>query len=106
MEVCGPMSDELSQKLKMIAENPSPQAFDELEQKGAYDSFLDRPEAFMDMARDGEHGATARYWMLYIDLVEVWLLFSQAICTCDVNLFVYSLSLMVPLFLVCNKHTM
>ena len=67
-------------------------------------SFFNRYDIFMDMAREGELGATAAYWMLYIDMVDVWLLLSQTCRSCDVDLFVISLSLMVPFFFACNKH--
>lgn len=52
----------------------------------------------------GEHGSTAQFWMMYVYLVHIFLRFSRACRTNDVDLFVYTLSQMCPIFISAN-HT-
>jgi hypothetical protein len=104
LEVKGPVSGDLLNMLEQVADHPSPELFETLEQDHTFLNFVDMYDDFTKKTREGELGATAAYWIKYIDMVEVWLLFSRACRTNDVDLFVYALHLMVPLFFACNKH--
>ncbi len=44
------------------------------------------------------------YWLLYLDLVETYLLFSRAVQTNDLDLFVYALFRMRDIFMATGHN--
>jgi len=50
--------------------------------------------------RLGKHGATAQYWMVYIDLVQLYLLFSR---TNDLELYIHCLGRMCSIFFATSR---
>ena len=42
-------------------------------------------EDYTEKTRSGQHGKTAQYWIMYIDLVVLHLLFSHAVRTNDMD---------------------
>lgn len=59
-------------------------------------------EEYTDKSRSGDHGATAQYWIMYVDLVQLYLLFDRATRTNNLDLFIYSLGLMCHMFFATN----
>ena len=59
-------------------------------------------EGFADRTRSGAHRKTALFRMRYIDLVELYLLFSPACHTNDLELFIYSLGKMCTVLFATN----
>jgi len=49
------------------------------------------------------HSSTARFWYLYVDLVDIFLLFDRACRANDVSLYTYALGLMCPMFFATRK---
>ncbi len=47
---------------------------------------------------------SAKYWLLYLDLVETYLLFSRAVRTNDLDLFIYALLGMCDIFLATGHN--
>ena len=49
-------------------------------------------------------GKTAKFWMIYCHLVDLYLLFHAAMKTCDVDLFTYVLHDMTKIFFTTNHQ--
>jgi len=60
---------------------------------------MEQYEEFMNKTRSLEHGKTAQFWMLYTDLDILYLMFSRASRTNDLDLFAYCLAKLPCLFL-------
>ena len=69
-----------------------------LERTDEFNSFMERYEQYMDLTRSGVHGKTAAFWIMYIDLVELYLLFNRACHTNDLELFTFCLGKMCAIF--------
>ena len=52
----------------------------------------------------GARGKTAKFWMIYCHLVDLYLLFHGAMKTCDVDLFTYVLHDMSKIFFTTNHQ--
>lgn len=59
-------------------------------------------EDFCNATRSGPHGATAQFWMLYIELIHTFNEFERAVRTNDIQLFIQSLTPMIHLFFATN----
>lgn len=57
---------------------------------------------FTETSRSGQHGATAQYWIIHVDLVQLCQLFSRATRTNDLDLFTYCLGEMCSIFFATN----
>ena len=86
-----------------LKNEPSPESIQSLERMDAFNTLVDKYEEFTDRTRSGEHGKTALFWMRYIDLVELYLLFSRACHTNDLELFIYTLGKMCSVFFGTNR---
>ena len=51
---------------------------------------------------NGHHGSTAKLWMLYIELMHIFLRFSRAYRTNNLQLFIFTLGQMCPILLAGN----
>jgi hypothetical protein len=98
IETQGTLSDECIALLKVFAEFNSLDSLSILLDSTAIANLLERYDKFCDMTRCMYHGSTARFWILYIDLVQVYLLFDRACRTNDVPLYTYALGKMCPMF--------
>ena len=58
--------------------------------------------AFLGTSHSGYHGSTAKYWIAYIDLIELHQMFSQATRTNDLDIFTYCLQDMCCMFFAPN----
>jgi hypothetical protein len=103
LEVSGPLPESVLKKLDDVAANPSPKKMEDIESSEEVIQFMEKYEEYTQETRDMKHGATAAYWMTYIDLVGVYMLFSRACRTNDIDLFIYALHLICPIFFAVNK---
>jgi len=69
-----------------------------VEETEEHRALMEQYEEFMNKNRSGEHGRTAQFWMLYSDLDILYLMFSRASRTNDLDLFAYCLA-KLPSFL-------
>jgi len=99
----GPVSDECIALLKSFADEPTPDSLCSILESASIGALLQRYEQFCDQTRRGEHGSTARFWLLYVDVVHIFLLFDRACRTNDVSLYTYALGLMCPMFFATHK---
>jgi hypothetical protein len=89
---------EFSENLKRLHDEPSPAAMQQFEESAVYVEMMQNYEEYTEATRSGLHGATAEYWVMYIDLVELYLLLSRAVRTNDLDLFIYALGEMCDIF--------
>ena len=98
----GPIPEELLQAL--LQENQTPDAMKALEANPTYLSFMRKYSDFTDVTLSGGHGATARFWMVYIKLVQLHLMFMRACKTNNLRLFIFILGQMRHVFFSCSRH--
>ncbi len=102
LEVNGPVSAEFLEEIQKLPENPSSLAIAIFEEYFSYNDFMNKYDKFTLDTQTGSQGATAQYWMNYIDLVELYLLFSRATLTNDLDLFMYCHGEMVDILFALN----
>ena len=69
----------LREVFSSINDDPSDEDLDNLFEDDSIVTFIKKYHEFCDKTRDGSYGNTARFWMLYMDLVHNFLLFSRAV---------------------------
>ena len=98
LEKMGDLSQECVLLLNDFAKAPSPTSFSTLLGPRAILKLLDEYDEFCNKTRKGCHGSTPQVWLIYIDLVHIYMHFDRACRTNNVSLFVYSLRLMCSIF--------
>jgi hypothetical protein len=68
-----------------------------------FDAFYQMYDGFCSDTRNGRYGKTSQMYMFYLDCMESYFLFTRAYKLNDVDLLIYSLEQMVPLFFDCGK---
>lgn len=99
----GPLPESLSSIILSLKEEPSSSLLETVEASEAMKNFMLMYAEYCDATLDGEHGSTARFWMIYIKLVHIFLRFNRACRTNDLDLFIYSLGEMCAIFFACNR---
>lgn len=102
IEENGPLTDEFTEGLSLLNTKQSGQVMQEFERSDPCIDLLNLYDEFSDKTREGVHGATAQFWMLYIDLVENYQLLSRAIRTNDFDLYVYCLFEITDIYFAMN----
>ena len=97
-----PLPESFVKQLKKLQDDPSPDALKAFENSPEYVQVMQMYEEFTEKTRTGEHGTTAQYWIMYMDLVELHQLFSHATRTNDLDLFIYCLGEMCSMFFATN----
>ena len=64
---------------------------------------LQRYEQFCDQTHRGTHGSIARFWLLYVDLVYIFMLYDRTCRTNDVSLCTHALGLMCSVFFATHE---
>ena len=57
---------------------------------------------YSKLTLSGEHGATAKFWLMYIEYIRLYHQFERSICTNDIDLFIITLTPMINLFFATN----
>lgn len=65
---------------------------------------LDNYHIYTEMTRSGQHGCTAQFVLMYIDLVENYQLFEYSIRTTDLNMYIYAARKMCSIFFTFNHQ--
>lgn len=99
LETHGPMPASI---LEQLHESPSAMLA-ALEGSDDYDRFMTEYDKYTEQTLDGKHGSTAKYWMLYVNLVRRFFLFNRACRTNDLPLFIYGLEMFIPIFFAGNR---
>ena len=103
VELHGAMTEECSSLLKHFACNPTPESIDRLLSSDAINTLLVRYEKFCECTRHGYHGATAKFWIIYVDLVHLYLHMDWACRTNNIDLYIYALGQMCPIFFATHR---
>lgn len=69
----------LVETLKNLQASPSPEKMKKIKMTGEYKAFMASYEVFCDATRGGKHGVNAQFWRNYIDMVNMYMLFSRAV---------------------------
>jgi hypothetical protein len=99
----GKIPDIVLAALADIEKEPSPAIIHNLEETDQYITFMTAYEIYTEQTLEGQHGSTAQYWMVYVKLVNQFLLFTRACRTNDLTLFIYALEQMIPVFFAGNR---
>ena len=103
LEESGPLTESLMSKLTQLKEEPSPTLMQSIETSDDYQEVMAKYRGYTKCTLSGDHGNTARFWILYVSLVHVFLRFSHACRTNDLELFIYTLGQMLPIFFAGNR---
>ena len=76
IDTCGPISENFVSHLTTMQSNFTPKALENFEITTDYLELMQMYEEFTEKTRSGQHGKTAKYWIMYCDLVGNYLLFS------------------------------
>ena len=91
IEENGPIPQELEDIIQELTNNASPDTLGKLEDEEVYIKFMTYYEEYVTQTINGVHGNTAKYWMVYIQLVNIYLVFNRACRTNNLDLFQYAL---------------
>ena len=98
------LPDAFLEELRHLNEERSPEVLEAFEKSTVFHEVMETYERYTAETRLGDHGSTAQFWITYIDLVELYLLFSRACHTNDLDLFIYCLGKMCYLFFAASRH--
>ena len=99
----GPLPGSLMDKLNASAHDPSPRLVKEVERSASFGTMLEVYDELCKQTRSGRRGATAKFWMAYADLMQIYRLFDRACRTNDVELYIYAPGRMCSIFLAGNR---
>lgn len=99
----GPLPEAFISAVASARQDLTPDAFHNIEVSDEYHDLMKRYAEYTELTLSGQHGSTARFWMLYIKLVQIFMQFSRAYRTNDLELFVYTLGEMCPIFFAGNR---
>ncbi len=102
-EEYGPVSDEFRELLTAFSKAPSQEALSCLLENEVCNLLLEQYTAYCEKTRKGDHGKTAMFWMIYVDLVHYFLLLDRACRTNDVDLYIFILSKICPIFFATHR---
>ena len=103
LNVNGPLPKSLQDKMALLADKPSTELMLQIESCHDYKGIMIKYVEYTKCTLSGKHGNTARFWMTYVKLVDIYLRFSRACRTNDLELFIYSLGEMCPLFFTTSR---
>ena len=96
--------EHLVEALKTIQALSSPERMEDLEKRDDYIAFMTTYESLCEETRAGEHGVNAQFWGNYIDMIDIYMLFSRAVRTNDVNLFIVMLGKLIDIFFAASRQ--
>ena len=103
MEKHPPLSDGLKFTFVRAQLTPTVGLLDDMEQNEEFKNLMSSYRGYMEETSSGGHGATAQYWIHYAELVDCFLEFNRACRTNDLNLYIFALSNLCPLFFACHR---
>lgn len=98
-----PILEDLREMIRELNTNMSPLVLETLEASPQYISLMSKYVAYCNETLGGKHGSTQKFWLMYVSLVQRFLIFNRACRTNDVPLFIYALEQMIPIFFAGNR---
>ena len=86
-----------------LRDGPTPDLMHTLERTDDYEHLMTCYDAYIQKTLQGDHGITAKYWIVYTQLVRIFMIFTRACRTNDVELFIYALQMMIPVYFSGNR---
>ena len=96
--------EHLVEALKTIQALLSPERMEDLEKRDYYIAFTTTYGSFCEETRAGKHGVNAQFWRNYIDMIDIYILFSRAVRKNDVNPFIVMLGKMIDIFAASRQN--
>ena len=90
-------------ELQIAQRTPTPSLVQAIMEDAEFHSLAQDYSSYSQKTVNGDHGCTAQFWMIYIQLVEIFLHFNRACRTNDVDLFIHALGEMCPMFFSCHR---
>ena len=103
LEMYGPLSEEFRHMLHEINLNPSPLVLEAFEKSPQYTKLMTDYQTYCDKTLEGSHDSTQKFWMMYVCLVEKFMIFNRACRTNDIILFIYALEQIIPVLFAGNR---
>ena len=103
LNVNGPLPKSLQNKITLLTDKPSTELMLQIESCHDYKGIMIKYVEYTKCTLSGKHGNTARILMTYVKLVDIYLRFSRACRTNDLELFIYSLGEMCTLFFTTSR---
>ncbi|KAK6176302.1 hypothetical protein SNE40_014609 [Patella caerulea] len=94
--------DELAALLSMLQSGPNEETWKEMNASDAFNQCLASYSSYADVTRAGGHGATAKYWLIYVDFIHHFHNLERAIRTNSVDLFLRALPPLIDLLFYTN----
>ena len=99
----GPLPESLAESLHLAQRELTPDLIHNIETDTDFMNLMEACTEYSERTTSGQHGSTAQFWMTYIRLVHLFLKFNRACRTIDLDLFIYALGLMCPMFFAGNR---
>ena len=97
-------SDNIISALEQVAECPDSEGIEKLISNEECSALISEYEQYKEQVRNGHLGKTAQFWLNYTDKVWLILCFLQATKENDLDLHIYSLRHMCPLYFAYDHH--
>ena len=78
VEEMGPLPKSFVVAVESTRHDLTTDAFHEVEVSDEYQDIMKRYAEYTELTLSGQHGNTAKYWMMYIKLVQTFMQFSRA----------------------------
>ena len=99
---CYEFKDEMTTILSNLQPNTIAEEVETIVSSDIFAAGVAAYEDYTQKTRSGVHGATAEYWMIYIDYVHQYHLLERAIRTNDIDMYINSLTGIIDLFFATN----
>ena len=100
LNVNGPLPKSLQDKITLLADKPSTELMLQIESCHDYKGIMIKYVEYTKCTLSGKHGNTSRILMTYVKLVDIYLRFSRACRSNDLELFICE---MCPLFFTTSR---
>lgn len=94
--------DELVPLLRRLQENADEMTWNEVKSSDVFVSYIEKYRVYLEQTRSGTHGATAQFWIMYVDFIHDFHNLEWAIRTNDIDLFAHALTPVINLFFATN----
>ena len=99
---CYEFRDQMTTVLSNLQPNSTAEDVERIMSSDTFAAGVAAYEDYTRKTRSGEHGASAQFWMIYIDYVHQYHLLKRAIRTNDIDLYIHALTAIIDLFFATN----
>ena len=99
---CYEFRDQMTTILSNLQPNSTAEDVERIMSSDTFAAGVAAYEDYTQKTRSGKHGASAQFWMVYIDYVHQYHLLERAIRTNDIDLYIHALTAINDLFFATN----